>query len=313
MGSNSNLLKIECEKDCREINASWNKLSHLGRVLACRTRTERRQIKESYRSMFGEDLVQKIQEAYMSNPKNEMCNMLYMWMLEPSERDAMLVRYAVEKSSIDYKALLEIYTRKKSDSLFFTKQTYFAKFKRNLDQDICTEPSHPFQKILVALATSNWSHNDGVSQHIAKCDAKRFYEAGKGSMINESVILEIISKRSIPQLRLAFTSYKHIYGRDFTKTLKGSCGEFEESLKLAVKCIYTPSEYYSKILHKCMKGACVDKRVLSRVILGSEDFSMGEVKQQYEKKYGIKLENAISDSLPQSDFTEFIVALISYN
>jgi annexin D len=42
---------------------------------------------------------------------------------------------------------------------------------------------------------------------------------GKAStgMVDESVILEIISKRSIPQLRLAFTSYKHIYGCEYIK------------------------------------------------------------------------------------------------
>jgi hypothetical protein len=38
-----------------------------------------------------------------------------------------------------------------------------------------------------------------------------------GSVVDEAVILEIFSKRSIPQLRLAFCSYKHIYGHDYTK------------------------------------------------------------------------------------------------
>lgn len=79
-----------------------------------------------------------------------------------------------------------------------------------------------FAQILVALAASHKSHHDDVSAHIAKCDAKRLYEAGKGSnggSINESVILEMFSKRSIPQLKLAFSYYKHIYGHDYTKVI----------------------------------------------------------------------------------------------
>ena len=39
---------------------------------------------------------------------------------------------------------------------------------------------------------------------------------GTGS-VDEATVLEVFSKRSIPQLRLAFCSYKHIYGHDFTK------------------------------------------------------------------------------------------------
>lgn len=72
----------------------------------------------------------------------------------------------------------------------------------------------------MALSTSHKSHHDEVSQHIAKCDARRLYDtknSGAGSVVDEAVILEMFSKRSIPQLRLAFCSYKHIYGHDYSK------------------------------------------------------------------------------------------------
>lgn len=71
----------------------------------------------------------------------------------------------------------------------------------------------------MALATSHKAHHADVSQHIAKCDARRLYETGEGSpgAVEEAVVLEIFSKRSIPQLKLTFSSYKHIYGHDYTK------------------------------------------------------------------------------------------------
>jgi hypothetical protein len=75
-------------------------------------------------------------------------------------------------------------------------------------------------KILVALATSHKAHQEDVSQHIAKCDARRLYEAGEGSSqgaVEEAVVLEILSKRSIPQTKLTLSSYKHIYGHEYTK------------------------------------------------------------------------------------------------
>lgn len=76
-----------------------------------------------------------------------------------------------------------------------------------------------FLQILLALSASHKAHNDETSQHIAKCDAKRLYETGEGKArggIDEAVVLEIFSKRSVAQLKLTFSSYRHIYGHSYT-------------------------------------------------------------------------------------------------
>ncbi|XP_008797322.1 annexin A13-like [Phoenix dactylifera] len=310
--SSRSSISPSCESACQEIHAKWNQLKFLGETLASRTPAERQQIKETYRAMYHEDLVEHLHKAWMANSKDEMFDILYMWMLELHERDAMVARDAVERSNVDYKALIEMYTRRKSNQLFFIKQAYLAKFKRHLDQDIISEPPHPCQRILLALAASHKSHHDDVSPHIAKCDAKRLYEAGKGSMgsIDESAILEMFSKRSIPQLKLAFCCYKHIYGHDYTKTLKReNSGEFEDSLRVVVCCIYNPSKYYSKMLHTSLKEADADKRLLTRMMLGSAEVDMEEVKSAFLKRYRKKLEDAICESLPDGDYRDFLVAL----
>lgn len=55
----------------------------------------------------------------------------------------------------------------------------------------------------------------------------KLYGAMKTSTggIDEATVLEMFSKRSIPQLRLAFSSYKQIYGHDFMKV-----SDFESKL-----------------------------------------------------------------------------------
>jgi annexin D len=50
---------------------------------------------------------------------------------------------------------------------------------------------------------------------------------------------------------------------------------------------------------------------LSRVIIGSEDVGMGEVKRHYEKRYGKQLKDAICDHIPVGDYRDFIVALVT--
>lgn len=73
----------------------------------------------------------------------------------------------------------------------------------------------------MALAASHKSHHADVSQHIAKCDAQRLYQTGEGRLgaLDEAVVLEILSKRSVAQFKLTFSSYKKIYGHDYTKVV----------------------------------------------------------------------------------------------
>jgi annexin A7/11 len=77
----------------------------------------------------------------------QLCNLLYLWMLDPAERDAIMARDAIERAATDYRVLVEIFTRRKQEQLFFTKQAYMARFKKNLEHDMVTEPSHPYQRV----------------------------------------------------------------------------------------------------------------------------------------------------------------------
>ncbi|KAM3275724.1 hypothetical protein ACQJBY_044221 [Aegilops geniculata] len=307
------------DNECREIHGACDEPRRLSRLLAHRSAPGRQQIKATYRAMFGEDLAGRLHKTLTANQDNEsqhglplqLCNLLYLWMLDLAERDAIMARDAIESgAAADYRALVEVFTRRKQDQLFFTKQAYLTRFKKNLEQDMVTDPSHPYQRLLVALATSHKSHHDEPSRHIAKCDARRLYDAKNGGgtgSVDEAAVLEMFSKRSIPQLRLALCSYKHIYGHDFTKALKKNlAGDFEESLRVVVKCIYTPSKYYCKLLQRSMQRPEANKRLVTRAILGSDDVGINEIKLAFKSKFGKNLADFIHESLPQSDFREFL-------
>lgn len=73
----------------------------------------------------------------------------------------------------------------------------------------------------MALAASHKSHHAEVSHHIANCDAQRLYQTGEGRLgaLDEAVVLEILSKRSIAQFKLTCSCYKKIYGHDYAKVV----------------------------------------------------------------------------------------------
>ncbi|KAF5735162.1 putative Annexin 8 [Tripterygium wilfordii] len=301
------------ESECKQIHDSWGNLNQLVQVLASRTKHERRQIKETYKEMYGEELVDLMQRM-VSQRDNQAKIALSMFMLDPHERDAMVARKALEDTN--YKALVEIFLGRKSSHIVLIKQAYQARFRRQLDQDILNiEPPHSYQKILVALSASHKAHQADVSQHIAKCDARRLYETGEGSSgstIEENIVLEILSKRSIPQLKLAFCCYKHIYGHDYTKSLKNRNSiEFSDSLRMVVKCICNPPNYYAKALYGSIKGiTATDKDALVRVIVSRTGcVDMEEIQRDFKKKFGVELRDAICENIPSGDYRDLLVAL----
>ncbi|MQL80129.1 hypothetical protein Taro_012545 [Colocasia esculenta] len=268
------------ERACREIHDTWGRLNHLCEALARRTAGERRQIREVYKAMYGEDLVERLHKDHAANPDNEMAGAVCMWMLDPLERDAVVARRALECMDTQYRALVEIYACRKSNQLFYINRAYQARFKRSLDQDIISQPSHSYQRILVALAASHKSHSTDVSQHIAKCDAKRLYEAGKGgtgAAVDEPVVLELF--------------------------------KFQDALRLAVKCMCDPPKYFSKVLYMSMKGTIADRSALSRVIIGRAEVDMKEIKDAFENKYGMKLQGAIRENIQNKDLQSFLLSL----
>ncbi|GAV77298.1 Annexin domain-containing protein [Cephalotus follicularis] len=304
------------ENECKEIHDSWGQLNHLVRALAVRNQLERQQIRETYKAMYGEDLINLLQrndDAKVTDAK--ICTALSMWMLDPHERDSIVVREALQQGDTNFKALVEIFVGRKSSHIVLIKQAYQSRFRRQLDQDIVNiEPPHPYQKILVALATSHKSHHVDVSQHIAKCDARRLFETGEGGpgAIEEAVVLEILSKRSIPQMKLTLSSYKHIYGHDYTKSskMKNSL-EFEAALKIVVNCMCSPPNYYAKTLYASIKGTTADKGGLTRVMVRRDEVDMDEIQRVFEAKYGMELKDAICESIPSGDYRDFLVALLA--
>ncbi|KAK6942478.1 Annexin repeat [Dillenia turbinata] len=317
----STTLSISCQNDCKEIHDSWGRLSHLAQALASRSKHERRQIRETYKEMYGENLIDRLQITQKSGKKgligifSNLCEILLLWMLDQHERDVVIAREAIEQEETNYKALVEIFVGRKSSHFLLMNQVYAKRYKRQLEQDINDiEPPHPYQRILVALAASQKAHYVDVSQHVAKCDARRLFETGEGraGSLDENVVLEILSKRSISQFKQTLSSYKHIYGHDYTKAVRrGSSCEFEEALKMVIKCLYKPYSYYAKTLNASIKSMVKDDGALARVLISRAEVDIEEIQKMFKKKYGMELRDAICERVPSGDYRNFLAALVT--
>ncbi|EYU18179.1 hypothetical protein ABFS82_10G067000 [Erythranthe guttata] len=298
------------ESICRKIHDSRDDEKLITQTLVNLTQPECRQVREAYKKTYGEDLIQLLSNKFDQPPPSTCL------MLDPFERDAAAARKALGQNdavAVDYKALIEILACRKSSHVLLILQAYRAKYGIRLETSIAAvEPPHPYQKILTALTAAHKAHGADVSAHIAKCDARRLYETGIASAtaIDEGVVVEIFSKRSIAQLKLTFLSYNRIYGQSYTSFLKnGGFGEFEEAVSVVAKCICSPPRFYAKVLYGCLKGTTIDEGAMVRVMVSRAEVDMNEIQKEFKKKYGIELKNMICEILPHGNLRDFLVAL----
>ncbi|KAJ0480733.1 putative Annexin superfamily [Helianthus annuus] len=308
--------QISIEEICKQIHGSLGNSSLLVQVFACQlTPHECQRTREKYMEMYGEDLFDRLQNKIYGHT-SRACTILSLLMLNPHERDAIVAQKAIfkDKDGVNYKALIEIYVGKKSSHFFLIQQAYQSKFRRHLDQDIMSiEPPHSYQKILMALSASQKAHSTDVSVHIGKCDAQRLFQTGEarcgGFKIDEGVVLEILSKRSIPQLKFTLSIYKHIYGHSYTKHLKNEYGgEFEDALKFVVKFLNNPPKYHAKALEAIIKGRTKDEGNLERIIVSQSENDINKIRIYYKNMYGMDLKDAILESFPLGDFRDLLLA-----
>ncbi|KAL3644123.1 hypothetical protein CASFOL_012055 [Castilleja foliolosa] len=294
---------------CKEIHNFCGDEKSLIQLLLNLSQSECRQVRETYLEMYGQDLVQLCQKF---DPM--VSSLSGLMMLSPFQRDAVFAREAIHKNDVvNYMALVEIFACRKSSHVLLILQAYFTKFRSHLELDIASiEPRHSYQKILKALCASHKAHHAEISQHIAKCDARRLYQTGEGKLgaIDEAVVIEIFSKRSISQLKLTFLSYKHIYGHSYTRFLKNQdSGEFEAAVRVVAMCICSPSRYYAKVLYGCLKGTTTDKGAMARVMVSRAEVDMDEIHKKLKKKYEVDLNNVICESIPHGSYRDLLVAM----
>ncbi|XP_072479686.1 annexin A3 isoform X1 [Notamacropus eugenii] len=148
--------------------------------------------------------------------------------------DAEAIRKAIQGIGTDEKTLIHILTARSHAQRQLIAKEYRAAFGKDLKDDLKSDLSGNFERLMVALITPP-----------ALFDAKQLKKAMKGSGTDESSLIEILSSRSSKQLKEIYEAYYTAYKKslgddissetsgDFTKALLTLAnGRREEGLKV---------------------------------------------------------------------------------
>ncbi|KAM0840172.1 hypothetical protein ACQ4PT_059805 [Festuca glaucescens] len=185
-------------------------------ILGRRTAAQRAEIRRAYASIYKESLLTRLDSELSSHFQKAMI----LLTTDPAERDAKLVRAALEKKRGDDKdawVLIEASCASTPDHLIAVRRVYRSLFGCSLEEDVAASSAfqQPLRMLLVSLVRSYRCAEEAVDVDVARLEAATLAEAiWRKKQPHGSEVLRIVSTRSKSQLRATFHCYKEEHGSD---------------------------------------------------------------------------------------------------
>lgn len=121
------------------------------------------------------------------------------------------------------------------------------------------------------------------------------WEAGEAKWgTDEEVFIKIFAARSNNHLKKLDDLYTLQKGHSLIQAIDNEFSGGEcDLLKTILHSRLNPADFYATKIYKACKGWGTDEEKLIRTLITNEGGFMNDIKEIYEKKYGITLENQI--------------------
>ncbi|XP_012697601.1 annexin A4 [Clupea harengus] len=275
-------------------------------VLAHRTIAQRQRIKEAYKQSIGKDLKDDLIGELTGNFEKVVVGLL----MTAPEYDAYELHNAIQGAGTEEAALIDILASRSSEEVRAINNYYKKKFDKSLEDDISSDTSGMFKRVLVSLTTAGRDTTDSVNDAGAAQDAKEIFEAGEARWGTDEVkFLTILCVRNRNHLLKVFDEYKKVSGRDIEDSIKREMSGCLEDVFLAiVKCIRNKPAFFAERLYKSMKGLGTTDSILIRIMVARAEIDMMDIKAEFNKMYGKTLHSFIKGDT-SGDYRKILLEL----
>ncbi|MCD7468704.1 Annexin D2 [Datura stramonium] len=277
-------------------------------ILGHRNAEQRRLIRETYEATYQKDLLKDLDGEI----SGDFQRVVTLWTMSPAERDACLANEAIKRLPGSNCIIMEIACTRCSVDLFKVRQTYQARYKKSLEEDVADHSTGDFRKLLVSLVTTLRYEGEEVNTTLASNEAKILHEKISDKAYSDEELIRILSVRSIAQLHATFNQYNDKFGNAINKDLRANPkDQYLTLLRSAIKCLTEPEKYFEKVLRLSMKRLGTDEESLTRVVATRAEVDMELIKEKYYKRNSVTLASAISVDT-SGDYERMLLALIGH-
>ncbi|XP_029940599.1 annexin A1-like [Salarias fasciatus] len=261
-------------------------------VLVRRNNEQRQKIKAVYEASTGHKLDTDLKEALRSDLEDVTLALL----LAPALFDSYLIRKATKRLGTDEKILVEILVTRTNQEIQEIKRVYKEVYGPDLEHVITDETEGDFRKALLALLSPNRDENTEVDMDLVREDAKTLFEKGEScGDICEETFINILTKRSGPQLRRTLQYYKDNLGDiSLPKLMREELrGDIKDCFLALVKCAWNKPAYFAEKLHDAMKGHGTCEDTLIRILVSRSEIDLKKIVEEYRGMYGRPIQEDI--------------------
>lgn len=304
--------QFNAEADCNALRKAMKGLGTdeqaIINVLGYRNSFQRAEIKVMYKTCFGKDLSHEL-ASEISGHFNKICQDL---LLQAPYYDATELKNAMKGAGTTERTLIEILCSRNNAQIAQLKEAYLKLYPgKNLENDLESETSGHFKRLLVSLVQGHRNENQYVDVQAAQADARRLYEAGENKLgTDESMFNQILCTRSESQLNAIFNEYHKLSKKSIEDSIKSEMsGDVCEGFLAVVRCAQNKPAYFAKALHDCMAGAGTRDDDLCRIIITRCEIDMVQIKQEFVRLYGKTLASFLKGDT-SGDYKKILLALI---
>nr|XP_005988281.1 PREDICTED: annexin A4 [Latimeria chalumnae] len=260
----------------------------IAEILANRSNSQRQKIKLEYKSSVGKDLIDDLKSELSGNFKKVIVGL----MMTAPEYDAYELREAMKGAATDEGCLIEILASHSNQEIRTIVATYKKNYDKSLEDDIVSDTSYMFQRVLVSLATANRDEGTTVNEELAKQDAQLLFSAGSKSYGTSEQKFNTCLCTNCGLT--VFEEYKKVSNKDLEASIKSEMsGNLEDALLAIVKCTKNKPAYFAERLYKSMKGLGTTDSILIRVMVSRCEVDMLDIRSEFKKNYGKSLHSFI--------------------
>ncbi|KAL4572639.1 hypothetical protein LXL04_019419 [Taraxacum kok-saghyz] len=279
------------------------------KVLGHRNTTQRKIIRDTYRELYNQDLIDALHSKITFN----FGRAVVLWTYDPSERDARLVNEALSSKKIDkneLQVIVEISCASSPHHLMAIRKCYCSLYKRSLEEDIIDNAPKSVRKILVGLVSAFRFDGEMVDMDLANDEASKLEETIKLKQLDQDVFVWILSTRNVFQLRATFESYQQKFGNHIFEDIKDSGNDLLVSfVKDVIRCIASPEKYFAEVIKVATDGWGTKEDLLTRAIVSRAEVDMVKVREAYLDIHNTSLDKLVKDET-SGHYGDFLMALL---
>ncbi|XP_028907000.1 annexin A6 isoform X2 [Ornithorhynchus anatinus] len=274
-------------------------------ILTHRSNAQRQEIRKTFKSHFGRDLMADLKSEISGN----LAKLILGLMMTPAHYDAKQLKKAMEGAGTDEQALIEILATRNNQEIQAINEAFREDYHKSLEDALSSDTSGHFRRILVSLATGN--RDEGAEdREQALEDAKEISDTSSGDKNSlETRFMSILCTRSYQHLRRVFQEFIKLTNHDVENTIKKEMsGDVRDALVAIVRSVKNKPLFFADKLYKSMKGAGTDEKTLTRIMVSRSEIDLLNIRREFIDMYDKSLHHVI-ESDNSGDYLKALLAL----